>query len=148
MRKAKNEYERYRNLILEQKRLEERLERLLTERDDIQSRLTIDSVLTSDKEFPYTQHTATIEGYVDDSDKFSNRILNMELKRVRHMQSLNDAALSQTRQMIDDIEDEFIRSIVTYRFIDGLSWREVADRIGGGNTDNSVRKAYERYAKK
>jgi hypothetical protein len=34
------------------------------------------------------------------------------------------------------------------RVIDGLTWNEVADEIGGGNTENSVKKIYQRCLKK
>ena len=69
----------------------------------------------------------------------------MELRRVRKMQDETDTALSETRQMVDDIDDEFVKAIITYRFIEGMSWRQVAFKMGGGNTEDSVRKAYIRY---
>ena len=61
------------------------------------------------------------------------------------MQDANDLALSQIREFVDNIDDEYIKSIVTYRFIEGMSWRQVAFKMGGGNTEDSVRKAYTRY---
>lgn len=148
MENKKAVFERYQKLKLEQKRLSDRVEALLVERDDIRSRIQIDGVVASDKSFPYIAHIAKIEGINEDDDKFENHIINLELKRVRKMQDANDLALSQIREFVDSINDEFIKAIVTYRFIEGMSWRQVAFRMGGGNTEDSVRKAYSRYFEK
>lgn len=46
---------------------------------------------------------------------------------------------------VDTVDDSYIRIIMTLRFVDGLSWRAVAAKVGGGNTDDSVKKAVYRY---
>lgn len=145
MENKKVTFEKYQKLKLEQKRLNDRIESLLSERDDIRSRILIDGVVASDQQFPYIAHIAKVEGIVEDDDKFDNHIINLELKRVRKMQDANDLALSQIREFVDNIDDEYIKSIVTYRFIEGMSWRQVAFKMGGGNTEDSVRKAYTRF---
>lgn len=55
--------------------------------------------------------------------------------------------LNQVEEFIASIKDSHIRRIVNLRVIDGLSWNEVARRIGG-NTEDSVRKAFERFMEK
>lgn len=45
-------------------------------------------------------------------------------------------------------QDEHVRRILRMRYIQGLSWNEVAAKIGGGNTEDSVRKAAGRYLAK
>ena len=55
--------------------------------------------------------------------------------------------LNQVAEFIASIQDSHIRRIVNLRVIDGLSWNEVARRIGG-NTEDSVRKAFERLMSK
>ena len=55
--------------------------------------------------------------------------------------------LNQIEEFIASIKDSHIRRIVNLRVIDGLSWNEVARRIGG-NTEDSVRKAFERFMEK
>lgn len=147
-RKKKNAFERYQNLKMEQKRLNDRMEDLLSEREQVQSRIVIDGVIASDREFPYTTHISKVEGLELDSDKFENHVINKELRRVRKMQDATDLALSEIREMVDGIEDEFIKAIITYRFIDGMSWRQVAFKMGGGNTEASVLMAYRRYVNK
>lgn len=141
-------FEKYQKLKLEQKRLNDRIESLLSERDDIRSRILIDGVVASDQQFPYIAHIAKVEGINGDDDKFDNHIINLELNRVRKMQDANDLALSQIRESVDNINDEFIKAIVTYRFIEGMSWRQVAFKMGGGNTEACVKMAYKRYIDK
>lgn len=48
-------------------------------------------------------------------------------------------------QYIAAIEDSYIRQIIALRFVDGLTWFQVAQRIGGNNTEDGVRKALERF---
>lgn len=140
-------FKRYQKLKMEQKRLNDRVETLLSEREAIQSRIVIDGVIASDHEYPYTPHISKVEGLESNLDKFENHIINMELRQVRKMQDMTDRALSEIRQMVDGIDDEYVKSIVTYRFIDGLSWRQVAFRMGGGISESGVKMAYARYFK-
>ena len=53
--------------------------------------------------------------------------------------------LNQVEEFIASVEDSRIRRIITLRFIDNLSWNKVADRIGGNNTEDSVKKAFYRF---
>ena len=62
--------------------------------------------------------------------------LEMEL-----LETLNDVEV-----FISSIKDSHIRRIVNLRVVEGLSWRKVANRIGG-NTEDSVRMTFERFMK-
>ena len=55
--------------------------------------------------------------------------------------------LNLVEEFIASITDSHIRRIDNLRVLEGLSWQKVADRIGG-NTEDSVRMAFERYIKK
>lgn len=48
---------------------------------------------------------------------------------------------------ITGVDDSLMRQILTQRFVEGKSWRQVARAIGGGNTEDSVRQAFHRYMK-
>ena len=52
--------------------------------------------------------------------------------------------LNEVEEFIASISDSRIRRIVNLRVIDGLSWNEVARKIGG-NTEDSVKKAFYRF---
>lgn len=55
----------------------------------------------------------------------------------------------QTRleQYISNLPDSLLRQVFTFRFIEGLSWLQVAFRVGGGNTEASVKMLCYRYLK-
>lgn len=56
--------------------------------------------------------------------------------------------INEVEKFISTIDDSHIRRIITLRIVDGLSWNKVADKIGGNNTEDSVRMAFERFMKK
>lgn len=53
--------------------------------------------------------------------------------------------LNEVESFISSINDSHIRRIVSLRVVDGLSWNKVALKMGGGNTEDSVRKAFDRF---
>ena len=54
----------------------------------------------------------------------------------------------QLEEYINSVGDLQIRLIMSYRFVDLLEWDAVAAKIGGGNTEDSVKKLCYRYIKK
>lgn len=48
---------------------------------------------------------------------------------------------------ISGISDSLTRMIFTLRFINGLSWYQIATHVGGGNTAEGVRKRVYRHLK-
>lgn len=54
----------------------------------------------------------------------------------------------EIEEYISSIEDYHIRLIFLHRFVDLMTWEQVAIHIGGGNTEDSVKKAAYRYLKK
>lgn len=53
--------------------------------------------------------------------------------------------INEVEKFISSINDSHIRRIVTLRIVDGLSWNKIADKMGGFNTEDSVKKAFYRY---
>lgn len=51
----------------------------------------------------------------------------------------------QAEEFIDTVADPRMRCILEYRCIKNLQWSDVATRLGGHNTSDSVRKAYNRF---
>lgn len=58
------------------------------------------------------------------------------------------STLNDVEMYIASINDSHIRRIINLRIIEGLSWNAVAAKLGGGNTEDSVRMAFERFLKK
>ena len=61
---------------------------------------------------------------------------------------LRTAERRKLERYIADIEDSYLRQIMVARFIDGLSWSRVANRIGGNNTGDGCRMAVKRFLAK
>ena len=51
----------------------------------------------------------------------------------------------EVRKYINEIDDSRIRRIFQYRYLDKLTWRQVAMRMGKHHTEESCRNAAERY---
>ena len=49
---------------------------------------------------------------------------------------------------INSIDDLHMRYILSLRFIDQMSWRKIARKLGGGNTEDSVKKCCYRFLEK
>lgn len=52
---------------------------------------------------------------------------------------------NRLNRYIASVEDSLIRQILTLRFVNGLSWKQVAENIGGGNTADGVRMLCDRF---
>lgn len=69
-----------------------------------------------------------------------------ELKKVimkRVLSSILEYA--KLNAFVNDIDDPLLRQIILYRYVDRLQWRQIAARIGGNNTEDSVRLMVNRY---
>jgi len=55
---------------------------------------------------------------------------------------------NEVEEFIASVDDSRMRRIINLRFIENLSWNKVADCIGGGNTEDSVRMAFNRFLEK
>lgn len=85
-------------------------------------------------------------GYENRLERYITEIVDLEAiiqeKRTRCLHERK-----RLEQYISEIPDSLTRLIFQLRFIDGFSWVRVAFSIGGGNTEESVRKRVYRYLK-
>ena len=51
-------------------------------------------------------------------------------------------------EYIRSVEDYQVRLILSYRFVDLMTWQQIALALGGNNTEDSVRKMCNRFLKK
>lgn len=89
-----------------------------------------------------------IEGFpcVDHEKKLRN--LQSYLRKLAEAEEKLLELTNAAEEYINGIEDSRMRRIVRYRFLDGLSWNEVAGRLGGNNTEGSVKMAFGRFFEK
>ena len=105
------------------------------------SRMLHSAVRGSDSEFPYIQHTISIDGLdvTEENDRLLERIRELEQQK------------KEVEDFVDQIEDSLTRRIFEYRYIQGdykPDWRWIAAKVKGGNTPDGVRKIQERYLAK
>lgn len=112
--------------------------------EDIETITTKDSVKGSLSEHPYIETHFKIEGV--DYKSYNRKVKRLQRKLSRRMEELIDL-VEETNEYIESIDDSLIRQIIALRYINGLTWDQVAASIGGNNTAESVRKAAERFLK-
>lgn len=56
--------------------------------------------------------------------------------------------INRVEEFISGIKDSRMRRIISLRYIENLSWNKVADHIGGGNTEGSIKMAFQRFMEK
>ena len=64
------------------------------------------------------------------------------------LQLLEEDLLEKTNnveEFIASIKDSRMRRIINLRFLENNSWNKVADCIGGGNTEDSIRMYFNRF---
>lgn len=64
----------------------------------------------------------------------------MEEMQQRLLEMLNEVEI-----FVDGIEDSRLRRIFRYRYVDNMSWLQVAIQMGGKHTADSCRNAHDRY---
>lgn len=66
---------------------------------------------------------------------------------IRAKRQKSAAERDRLLRYIASVDDSLTRIIMAMRFVDGLSWRMTARRLGGGNTGDGCRKRCQRYLK-
>lgn len=80
--------------------------------------------------------------------EFKKRILKQRIDLLRTSEMQLTLRTKEVEQFISSINDSFVRRIINLRVLEGLNWKEVADRIGGGNTEGSVKMIFQRFIDK
>jgi len=91
----------------------------------------------SKKEGNYADVVANVATLVADTErKIKGKILELEKAR------------SEIVRYIMEIDDCQTRLIFKLRCLDNMTWNQVADRVGGMNSEYSVKKRFYRYLEK
>jgi len=81
------------------------------------------------------------------AEYYASEILDLRgIIDAKHQQCLYER--NRLERFVAAIDDSLLRQMFTYRFINGLSWRQVAACIGGGNTEDGCRMAVKRFLRK
>ena len=99
---------------------------------------------------PGHQNLTGMPGGGGDGDRVSEGVIRLDalISRIEAEHAELERIRAEVYAFCMEIEDIHIRGIVADRFFNLCEWREVARRAGGGNTEDSVSKAYYRWAAK
>ena len=89
-----------------------------------------------------------IEGFPTRDYYHKKSLLNTRKITLLSLKTAIDETLNLVYEYITSIENSFDRRIITMRIIDRLTWRQIAQILGGNNTEDSVRKHFERFLEK
>lgn len=89
-----------------------------------------------------------IEGFPIKSYSRKKTILQNKMMKLERLESEIGQMIIDVDNFIYTIPDSNVRQIARFRFVDGFSWKEVAQRMGGGNTEDGVRMMFNRYMDK
>ncbi len=85
-------------------------------------------------------------GYRDKIGELVPRITDVEEKLTAHIRTLCTEQ-QEIEKWISSIDDVRVKLIILLRFLDGLSWMEISDRLTGKETEYSVKHTAYRYIK-
>ncbi|APF26675.1 rNA polymerase, sigma-24 subunit, ECF subfamily [Clostridium sporogenes] len=118
------------------------IESIKKQLSDLDYTVATDKVKGSSSHFPYVQRSFTITGV--DFLEYNRKAERLRRKLNKRIKELIDL-VEKTNEFIEDIDDSLIRQVISLRYINGLTWEDVANNIGGNNTSDSVRMLCNRF---
>lgn len=86
--------------------------------------------------------------YVDERlSRYIALIIECE-KKIEMMRPVAESRRKKVTRYVNGIEDMFVKSVISLRFLEIMPWGDVAEAVGGGNTDDTVRMAVQRHMDK
>lgn len=132
---VKEKLKQYSDAVTEIKHLKNKLNK-------IRSRVNLFSVVEeSAKHPPFQKHVITI--CHTNPSKYKTYLYYESLLKSRY-EKLSILKL-EIEKFIDDLPTPRLRMIFEFRYIEQCSWQQVAWKIGGNSTENSVRMEHDRF---
>ena len=107
--------------------------------------VTQDSVRGSNPEFPYQPQSFRIQG-TRETMKDRN-LMDEEEKLLEERKENANRIKREVEQWMNRIPMRMQR-IIKWKLFDGLTWQQVARKLGPKATENSVKKEFERFLRK
>ena len=125
------------------RKIKSEIDQIRRELDNVEPEYRKDSVKGSYPEFPYTQHSITVAGY--DFNGYDKRVHRIEKRLNRKLVELVEEKDKLT-EFIYNLEDGDLRQILIYRYINGLTWKEISSKMQYG--ESTVRLKHDTFIKK
>lgn len=124
-------------------KITEEIHQLEKEIKNIEPEYSKDSVTGSSLHFPYTKHNIVIEGY--DYSSYENNIRKIRNRLNKKLIELAEEKDKLT-EFIYSVEDSELRQILMYRYMNGLTWREIGEKMNYGTS--TIRLKHDSFIKK
>lgn len=128
---TKRRLEQYSSIKAEIKELKEEIKKR-------EARRMTDTVTGSSPEYPFTKHTVTIEGVDYGSDLLTRRLKEKEY--------LLDEERIYIEKWLDTVEDSLIRRIIRLKYVECMTWQQIAFEIGRHDESYPRRKINEFFS--
>lgn len=93
---------------------------------------------------PYSKTNAISRPVEDAAVKISTDLERIDKQITKHIKKLNKA-IAEVEAYIMTLDDSEIRIILECRCVELMSWKQVADTLGSGYTEEAVRQQYHRF---
>lgn len=103
--------------------------------------MVTDVVSGSSSSYPYIQRTFVISGQ-------SVKDLELLSRKAQRLQERKERVLKEAEAIdsfIDQVDDSQMRQILYMKYLNGMSWGRIARHLGGGNTEDCIRKKVVRF---
>ncbi len=118
--------------------LNREIELLKRQIESISPDIVSDSVKGSSAGFPYTQHTILISG-MEGLARYDKKLTRLKKQLKRKLDEIMDV-VDELNEQISLVSDSEMRQILTLRYINNLTWQQVAYHIGEGDESYPRRK--------
>lgn len=117
--------------------------------EDLRQRIEKLSIKIEELTAQVESTTARMDGLPKGTKQNESREILIDMKiRYEEQEQRLLTEMSRMLRMIEEYPDSLTRLILRYRFIDGLSWGQIAFKLGGNNTSDSVRMMAQRVINK
>ena len=120
------------------KETEQEIERIRRRRREI----VTDKVKMSDYDFPFGQISYTVRGIPYDAQ--DQEMLDRKERILEERRAAAEAIKLQVEEWMVTVPPRMQR-IIRYKVFEGITWEEVAQRIGRKATADSVKKEFQRF---
>lgn len=138
----KNVLSQYDDLLRELKEVENRIANVKAEIRRIEKEGEVTDMVAGG--YGGIQHF-TIHGFPEPEYRKKKALLRNREIILNALKSEIEETVNDVQVYINGIEDSHTRRILSMRYVDGMKWRQIAENIGGGNTEDAVRKTAERF---
>ena len=107
-------------------------------------RMITDTVKGSSPNHPYTYHSIKIHGV--DISGYGKEVKRLKNRLKRRIEELLEKT-EEANKYVESIPDSEIRMILSLRYINGLSWHQIAAHMGMEGDGSTERKKHDRFMK-